>query len=299
MPARVALVAKPARRLWQRPENPRKRGLRRRGGLARQQYGAYFLGPEAATFPIFSAYSGGVDVSYDLDVFGGTRRSIELAAADKDVQQEALRAAQLSIAGATVLEALQIASTRAQIDVVNIVVASDQRTLRLVQSQKAEGAVSDQDVTTAQSQLDRDRTLLPALHQQLNIAQDALATLVGSSPADWSAPYFSLAGMSLPRDVPLVVPSELVRSRPDIRAAEAQLHAASAEVGIATANLYPRISLSASVAEQVYLLGRQVRPGASSAGSARRSFTEGRSPRGAARCRTPTRLPSRNISRRC
>jgi outer membrane protein TolC len=80
----------------------------------------------------------------------------------------------------------------------------------------------------------------------------------------------------------LVVPSELVRSRPDIRAAEAQLHAASAEVGIATANLYPRISLSASVAEQVYLLGRQVRPGASSAGSARRSFTEGRSPRGAA-----------------
>jgi NodT family efflux transporter outer membrane factor (OMF) lipoprotein len=225
------------------------------GGLARQQYGAYFLGSEAATFPPFSAYSGGVDVSYDLDVFGRTRRSIELAAADKDVQQEALRAAQLSIASATVLEALQIASTRAQINVVNIVVASDQRTLRLVQSQKAEGAVSDQDVTTAQSQLDRDRTLLPALHQQLNMAQDALATLVGSSPADWSAPDFSLAGMSLPRDVPLVVPSELVRSRPDIRAAEAQLHAASAEVGIATANLYPRISLSASVAEQGLLAG--------------------------------------------
>jgi NodT family efflux transporter outer membrane factor (OMF) lipoprotein len=225
------------------------------GGLARQQYGAYFLGSEAATFPPFSAYSGGVDVSYDLDVFGRTRRSIELAAADKDVQQEALRAAQLSIASATVLEALQIASTRARINVVNIVVASDQRTLRLVQSQKAEGAVSDQDVTTAQSQLDRDRTLLPALHQQLNMAQDALATLVGSSPADWSAPDFSLSGMSLPRDVPLVVPSELVRSRPDIRAAEAQLHAASAEVGIATANLYPRISLSAGVAEQGLLAG--------------------------------------------
>jgi NodT family efflux transporter outer membrane factor (OMF) lipoprotein len=225
------------------------------GGLARQKYGAYFLGQEAATFPIFSAYTGGVDVSYDLDVFGRTRRSIELAAADEDVQQEALRAAQLSVAGATVLGALQIASTRAQIDVVNSVVASDQRTLDLVQTQKAAGAVSDQDVTTAQSQLDRDRALLPALHQQLNIAQDALATLVGSSPADWSAPNFSLAGMSLPRDVPLVVPSELVRSRPDIRAAEAQLHAASAEVGIATADLYPRISLSADVAEQGLLAG--------------------------------------------
>jgi outer membrane protein TolC len=168
------------------------------GGLARQQYGAYFLGSEAATFPPFSAYSGGVDVSYDLDVFGRTRRSIEIAAADKDVQQEALRAALLSIASVTVLEALQIASTRAQINVVNIVVASDQRTLVLVKSQEAAGAVADQDVTTVQSQLDRDRTLLPVLHQQLDMAQDALATLVGSSPAEWSAPDFSLASIVFP-----------------------------------------------------------------------------------------------------
>jgi len=220
------------------------------GALARQQYGAAFLGPLAATFPAYSYYSAGVGVSYDLDVFGRTRRSIELAAADSDVQQEALRAAQLGIASDTVLEALLIASTRAQIDVVKSVLASDQRTIDLVKSRLAAGAASDQDVTTAQSQLDRDRTLLPTLHQQLNTAQDALATLVGSSPAQWSAPDFSLAGMSLPQDVPLIVPSQLVRSRPDIRAAEAQLHVASAAVGIATADLYPRISLSASVAEQ-------------------------------------------------
>jgi NodT family efflux transporter outer membrane factor (OMF) lipoprotein len=225
------------------------------GEIARQHYGAYFLGPLAATFPAFSAYSAGVGVSYDVDVFGRTRRSIELAAADKDVQQEALRAAQLDIAGGTVLEALQVASTRAQVDVVNSVVASDQRTLGLVQARLAAGAASDQDVTTAQSQLDRDRTLLPALHQQLDMAQDALATLVGTTPADWSAPDFTLAGMSLPQDVPLVVPSELVRSRPDIRAAEAELHAASAAVGIATADLYPRFNLSANIAEQGLLAG--------------------------------------------
>jgi NodT family efflux transporter outer membrane factor (OMF) lipoprotein len=225
------------------------------GGLAWQQYGASFLGPEAATFPAFSAYSGGINVSYNPDVFGLTRRSIELAAADKDVQQEALHAAQLSIASDTVLEALQIASIRAQIDVVNSVVASDQRTLGLVQARQVEGVASDQDVTTAQSQMDRDRTLLPALHQQLNMAQDALATLVGSSPADWAAPDFSLAGMNLPQDVPLVVPSDLVRSRPDIRAAEAQLHAASAAVGIATADLYPRITLSAGAAAEGLLAG--------------------------------------------
>ena len=224
-------------------------------GIARQQYGASFLGPLAATFPAFSAYSVGVGVSYDVDVFGRTRRGIELAAADKDVQQEALRAAQLGIAGNTVLAALQVASTRAQIDVVNSVVASDQRTLGLVQARLAAGAASDQDVTTAQSQLDRDRTLLPALRQQLDMAKDALAMLVGSTPADWPAPDFSLAGMSLPRDLPLVVPSELVRSRPDIRAAEAELHAASAAVGIATADLYPRFNLSANVAEQGLLAG--------------------------------------------
>jgi NodT family efflux transporter outer membrane factor (OMF) lipoprotein len=224
-------------------------------GLARQQYGASFLGPEAATFPTFSAYSAGVGVTYNLDVFGHTRRSIELAAADTEVQQEALRAAQLSIAGDTVLEALQVASTRAQTDVVNSVVASDQRTLRLVQARLAAGAASEQDVTTAQSQMDRDRTLLPPLRQQREMAEDALATLVGSAPADWPAPDFSLAGMSLPQDVPLVVPSELVRSRPDIRAAEAQLHAASAAVGIATADLYPQVNLSADVAEQGLLGG--------------------------------------------
>ncbi len=225
------------------------------GGLARQQYGASFLGPEAATFPTFSAYSAGIGISYDVDAFGRTRRGIELAAADEDVQQEFLRAAQLGVASDTVLEALLIASTRAQVDVVNSVIASDQRTVDLVQSRLAQGAASEQDVTTAQSQLDRDRTLLPALRQQLNTTQDALATLVGSSPAEWSAPDFSLTGMTPPQDVPLVVPSELVRSRPDIRAAEAQLHAASAAVGIATANLYPRINLSANVAEQGLLGG--------------------------------------------
>jgi NodT family efflux transporter outer membrane factor (OMF) lipoprotein len=220
------------------------------GGFARQKYGATFLGPEAASFPAFTAYNAGVGITYDLDVFGRTRRGIELAAADQDVQQEALRAAQLSIASDTVLEALQIASTRSQIDVANSVVASDQRTLELVRARQVAGAASDQDVTTAQSQLDRDRAFLPALRQQLSMAQDALATLVGSSPADWSAPDFSLDGMSLPQDVPLIVPSELVRSRPDIRATEAQLHAASAAMGIATADLYPRISLSANIAEQ-------------------------------------------------
>ena len=220
------------------------------GSLGRQKYGASFLGPEAATFPTYSFYSAGVGVSYDLDVFGGNHRRIELAAADAEVQGDDLDAVRLGIAGDTVIDALQIASIRAQTEVVEQVVASDEHTLELVQTANGAGVASRIDVTTAQSQLDRDRALLPDLQQQLNIAQDALAILVGKSPATWPAPDFSLADITLPQDVPLVVPSELVRARPDIRAAEAQLHAANAAVGIATADLYPRVTLSADIAEQ-------------------------------------------------
>ena len=225
------------------------------GGVGRRQYGASFLGPEAYTFPVFSSYTGGVTVSYDMDIFGGTRRRIELAAADAEVGTEAMNAARLAVAGDTVMTALQIASVRAQIDVVQNVVESDEQNLKLVQTANASGVATRIDVTTAQSQLDRDRALLPPLHQQRNVAEDALAILVGKAPATWKAPAFSLTAMTLPRDIPLAVPANLVRARPDIRAAEAQLHAASAQIGIATADLYPRITLSADVAGEGLISG--------------------------------------------
>jgi NodT family efflux transporter outer membrane factor (OMF) lipoprotein len=219
------------------------------------KYGAGFLGPLAATFPRFTAYSAGATISYDPDVFGGVHRSIEQASASAAVVREALNAARLEVTGDTVVEALQIASIRAQIDVIKEVLVSDERTLDLVKTAHASGMASDIDVTSAQSQLDHDRTLLPPLVQGLNAAQDALPILVGKTPADWSAPDFALDGFVLPGDLPLAVPSMLVRQRPDIRAAEARLHAASAAVGVATADLYPRFTLNALVAEQGLLNG--------------------------------------------
>ncbi|WP_246258096.1 efflux transporter outer membrane subunit, partial [Pararobbsia alpina] len=224
-------------------------------GAGREKYGASFLGPEAFTFPVFSSYTGGAVVSYDLDVFGAERRQIEFAASDADVQKEVVNAAHLSVAGNTVLEALQIASIRAQIEVAQSVIASDQQNLELVQAAYKTGVATQMDVTTAQSQLDSDRTMLPPLHQQLDVAQDALAILVGQSPAAWTAPDFKLATLTLPADIPLVVPSDLVRARPDIRAAQARLHAANAAVGMATADMYPRFTLSAAVAEQGLISG--------------------------------------------
>jgi NodT family efflux transporter outer membrane factor (OMF) lipoprotein len=218
-------------------------------GVGRQKYGATFLGTEVAAFPIFSAYDAGAAVSYDFDVFGEERRQIELAAASARVQEELLNAAHLSVAGDTVLEALQIASIEAKIATVEDVISSDEQNVALVTQACTAGVATQIDLTSAQSQRDRDRTMLPELRQQLDVAQDALAILVGKSPATWAARDFNLHALTLPSEIPMALPSELVRTRPDIRAAEARLHAASAETGIATADLYPHLTLSAGIAE--------------------------------------------------
>jgi NodT family efflux transporter outer membrane factor (OMF) lipoprotein len=225
------------------------------GGAERRKYGAYFLGPQAETFPTFSAYSIGPTVSYDVDVFGATRHRIEAAGASADYEHEQLRAARLRVVGDTVAQALSIASLRAQIAVVKEVLDADEKTLELVRAARRVGVVSDIDVLQATSQRDQDRTLLPPLYQELDVAKDALAVLIGKAPSEWSAPDFALDQFVLPPELNLAVPSELVRARPDIRAAEAQLRVASAKVGIATADLYPRITLTSGWAEEGLLTG--------------------------------------------
>jgi NodT family efflux transporter outer membrane factor (OMF) lipoprotein len=102
-------------------------------------------------------------------------------------------------------------------------------------------------VIVAESQLAADETLLPGLDQQLSVAKHALAVLVGRAPGDWSPPEFDLTAVTFPGRLPVSLPSELVHQRPDIQAAEAQLHAASAQIGIATAQLYPSVTLSAGI----------------------------------------------------
>jgi NodT family efflux transporter outer membrane factor (OMF) lipoprotein len=214
----------------------------------RTRFGATILGPEAEAFPTFSAYAAGVQVSYDFDVFGGTRRLVENTIAVAQYESMQLDAAALSVSGNVVLEAVQIASMRAQIRVVEQIVADDEHLLRLVRALHDEGVVSKTDLLIAVSQTDHDRTLLPPLRQELSAARDALAILVGTSPADWAAPQFDLERLTLPKDLPVALPSELVHRRPDILAAEAQLQVAGTAVGIATANLYPHVLLTAEVA---------------------------------------------------
>lgn len=219
-------------------------------GVQRTRFGATVLGPLAKDFPLFSAYAAGVDVSYDFDLFGGTRSRVEEAAATAQYESAELGAVALSVSGNVVIEVLQIASLRAQIHAMEEIVADDEHMLGLIRAAREAGAVSGMDVLSAQSQADHDRTFLPPLQQQLSAAQDALASLSGVAASNWTPIEVELTTFSLADDLPVALPSELVHRRPDIGAAEAQLHAASAAVGVARANLYPHLVLSARIGEE-------------------------------------------------
>src|SRR6266404_7269521 len=219
-------------------------------GAGRQKYGAQFAGPFSV--PPFTYLAVGATVRYTLDYTGGIARSVEQREALAQYQQSEVEAAYLSLTGNVVLQAMIIASTRAQLQAVSELLAEDRDNLNLVRTAFQNGSVSKTDVLTADSQLASDETLLPPLYHQLAVARHALAVLVGQTPADWSPADFELGEIKLPRELPVSLPSELVHHRPDILAAEAQLHAATAAVGIATANLYPQVTLTASGGQQAH-----------------------------------------------
>lgn len=193
-----------------------------------------------------SQFALGPEIGFDPDLFGAIRRRVEQAQALADYQQAQWQSAQLNLIGNLVLQAIALASTEAQIAAASDIVDVDRRNLALVQASAAAGKSARLDVLTAQSQLASDLALLPPLEQQASVARHALALLAGRSPADWAPPGFELAAFTLPRQLPLTLPSALVRGHPDVRGAEAQLHAANATIGIATAQLYPSMTLSAS-----------------------------------------------------
>jgi NodT family efflux transporter outer membrane factor (OMF) lipoprotein len=223
-------------------------------GVGRQKYGAQFLGPLPKA-PPFTYFSVGATVSYSLDLAGGLTRSIEQQAALAEYQQHQVEAAQLMVTGNAVNQALEVAALHAQIATVEALLDRDRENLKLVQLAFDAGSVSRLDVVSAQSQLASDMTLLPSLRQQLAEARHALALSLGTGPADPSVPDLDLTQLTLPAQLPVSLPSELARRRPDILAAEAQLHAATAAVGVATSNLYPRIDLTGSIGQQSVTTG--------------------------------------------
>jgi NodT family efflux transporter outer membrane factor (OMF) lipoprotein len=201
-------------------------------------------GTSSSRGTIANAYAVGATVDFDTDIFGGIKRSVELQSALADFQRYELAAAYLALTGNVVTQAITIASIRAQIDQVNALIALDRRTVELTRASFEGGRSARTDVLQAESQLTADLTLLPPLNQALAVARHALAVLTGRAPGDWTPPDFDLDKLTTPEELPLTVPSQLVHERPDILAAEATLHASSAAVGVATANLYPNLSLS-------------------------------------------------------
>jgi len=198
----------------------------------------------------FNVYSLGPTVSYSFNPAGLTGKQVEQARALEAAQNYETEAAYLTLTGSVATEIITVASIRAQIKAIEDLLNDDAHNLRLVQDELRAGAATDLDVETANSQLASDRTLLPPLRQQMSTAHHALAVLVGKPPAAWSPPDIDLDALTLPAELPVSLPSALVHQRPDILVSESQLHAASAAVGVASAALYPNITLSAGVAQQ-------------------------------------------------
>ncbi|MBU6475483.1 MAG: efflux transporter outer membrane subunit [Alphaproteobacteria bacterium] len=226
------------------------------GQISRQKNGVAVFGPSNIKIPPFNAYEAGPSVSWTLDFFGGQRRAIERQKALAAYQYYKLDAAYVELTGNVVAQALDIAAARAEMGTVLKIIGEDKKTLRLVQKSYSAGAETRVDVLAAKSQLENNRALLPPLRQRISAAEHALAILAGKPPGDWTPPAFALEDMTLPQDLPVSLPSEMARTRPDILAAEANLHAASAAVGVAAADMYPRITLSATTLQEALVPGQ-------------------------------------------
>jgi len=186
-----------------------------------------------------------VNVSYALDLFGKNRRELEGLRASVDYEQFELEAARLMLAGNVVTSAIEEASLRQQIEATEAAIAIEAHQLDMVERLEGLGAVPKLDVVQQSGELARTRSTLPALHEGLERVRHRLAVYLGQPPGEAQLPELRIADLRLPTELPLSLPSDLARQRPDIRAAEALLHEASARVGVAAASFYPQITLSA------------------------------------------------------
>ncbi len=205
---------------------------------------------------IFTFTSGSLNVSYGLDVFGGARRQLESVEAQAEFQRFQLEAAYLTLTSNVVAAAIQEASLRAQIAATQEIIGAETEQLSVLQRQFNLGGASRAAVLAQQATLSATQATLPGLEKQLAQQRVLLTALAGRFPSQEISQTFDLAKLRLPQTLPLSVPSKLVEQRPDIQAAQAQLHAASAQVGVAIANMLPQITLSGSYGNSVTDIGK-------------------------------------------
>jgi len=192
-------------------------------------------------------YLASVALSYHFDLFGATRSELEGLRAQVDAERFELEAARLMLAGNVVTAAIREASLREQIAIAGEIVALQERRLGIVDRLERLGTAAHADVEAQRLELAQTRALVPELERQLAQVRHRLAVYVGEAPGASQLAELRLADLQLPAELPLTLPSELARQRPDIRASEALVQRAAANVGVATANLYPQITVSATL----------------------------------------------------
>jgi len=209
----------------------------------RQQFSPAQFGQPGA--PIrFNLFNSTVNVSYALDVWGGKRRALEASIAQADYQRFQVEATFLTLTANVVTTAIQEASLRGQIKATQDIIKGQSEQLEVLRGQFNLGGTSRSDVLAQEAELAATQATLPPLEKQLEQQRSLLATLTGRFPSEADRQAFTLALLVLPQKLPLSVPSRLVQQRPDIRAAEEQLHQASANIGVATANLLPQFNIT-------------------------------------------------------
>jgi len=195
----------------------------------------------------FNLFFASVGVSYNFDLFGANRHELQALQAEVDQQRYQLEAARLMLAGNVVTAAIREASLREQIAATEEIIALQQRRLAIVERLEQLGTAAQSDAVAQRLELAQSRAALPDLQRQLEQLRHRLAMYTGQAPGAAHLPQFHLSELQLPAQLPLSLPSQLARQRPDIRAAEALLQQAGERVGVATANLYPQLTLSADL----------------------------------------------------
>lgn len=210
---------------------------------------------------LYNLFTPQVSVSYVPDVFGLNRRTVESLKAQEQAVRYQMIAAQITLSANVVAAAVQQASLQAQIDATRKLIDINTHMLQVLRYQLAKGYVGRLEVAAQESQLAQVTATLPTLIKQLDQQHNLLAVLAGRFPSQAPAEKFELADLKLPQELPLSLPSQLVAQRPDVLQAEANMHAASAQVGIATANRLPNIALTANAGSTALAIGEVFKAG--------------------------------------
>lgn len=219
-------------------------------GASQNQTSSVLSSATADNNYIYGLFTLGLTLTYNLDLWGANRRQIESLDALAEAQCFELEGAYLSLTSNVVAAAILEASLRAQIEATQQIIAAQRETLSILRRQSGLGEISAGDVATQEAALAQVEASLPPLQKALALQRNLLVSLIGRLPSEQLTEQFRLSDLRLPEELPLSLPSQMVRQRPDVRAAEANLHSASALVGVAIANQFPNITINAGINTQ-------------------------------------------------